>query len=149
METKAKVPARSHKKKVLGIRIPPGMKLEPFPNPTGKPVTILYKKLPDNMILITGFENFLTADEIFKKYGEVVYKAYCVSSPTNMHKQFLNDGSEFVWLCLPESTDRIFINQSCSKKQFAWIISHLKKCGGLLHDIILAVNGGEVKRIQI
>src|SRR3990172_6970393 len=41
-----------------------------------KPATILYKKLPDNMILITGFENFKSIDNILDQHGRVVAITY-------------------------------------------------------------------------
>ena len=36
-----------------------------------------------------------------------------------------------------------------NKEVFSKIIAHVKKCGGLLHDIIQAVEKGEVKQIRI
>jgi hypothetical protein len=131
-----------------------------------KPATILYKKLPDNMILITGFENFLTADEIKAKLGEEVARIYFGYTDC-MEKKFTNSGKEniqvgkkpmwsltFAISCGPnkivsnESND-VFVGDIYCKQDFSKLIGRVKKCGSLLHDIIAAVNGGQVKRITI
>lgn len=112
------------------------------PKPASKPATILYKKLPDNMILITGFENFLTADELFDKYGRPVAKAY-LDYPYNMAASL---GAVFL-----KGASRSFVSvgEVISKNDFSAIITQVKKCGSLLHDIIAAVNDGQVKKITI
>jgi len=108
-----------------------------------KPATILYKKLPDNMILITGFENFLTADELMDKYGRVIAKAY------NDYPYHMTASLSAVFM---EGLDRVsFIaaGQLFHKNDFTQIRNHINRCGSLLHDIIAAVNGGQEKRITI
>lgn len=129
MVTKAKAPARSHKKKVSNI--------------IAKPATILYKKLPDDMILITGFENFLSIDDILDKYGRVVAITY------NNYPSRISGDEIGVVLYGNNGKSSLRVGETCEKVEFSKIIAHVKKCGGLLHDIIQAVNGGEVKRIQI
>jgi len=132
---------RSHKKK-----IPMVLPATDFtPKLTGKPATILYKKLPDDMILITGFENFLNLDEIFDKYGRVIAKAYSDYS----YHMTSSIGAVFLSGMEPKYISHVAIGQLFNKHDFSMLIAHVKKCGGLLHDIILAVNGGEVKRIEI
>jgi hypothetical protein len=119
-----------------------------------KPATILYKKLPDDMILITGFENFLTPNQLIEKYGSTVGGMYCgypnhvylIHSDIPKQGDYLNLKSVVNW---EEKSQRIQVNSLWSKKGFSTIIAHVKKCGGLLHEIIAAVNGGEVKRITI
>ena len=91
----------------------------------------------------------MTADEVKLKYGEVIANTYLLGSFTHIQKAFTEKGEPFIWICLPELTDRIFINTTCSKKQFGWMIATVKKCGSLLHEIIAAVNYGPVKRITI
>ena len=110
---------------------------------TGKPATILYKNLPDNMILITGFENFLTLEEIMDKYGRVVMKAYA-DFPYHM-----SGITGAIFLAGLGDANTIAISQIYSKIAFAKVISHIKKCGCLLHNIIAEVNKGQVKRIEI
>ena len=129
MVTKAKAPARSHKKKVSNI--------------IGKPATILYKKLPDDMILITGFENFLSIDNILDKYGRVIATTY------NNYPSRISGDEIGVVLYGNNGKSSLRVGETCEKIEFSKIIAYVKKCGGLLHDIIQAVNGGEVKRIQI
>jgi hypothetical protein len=108
-----------------------------------KPATILYKKLPDDMILITGFENFLDIEGILDKYGRKVASTY-TAYPYNM------SGVDVVIFPVGLSgITSIRTGYVCNKSGFSKIVSHVKKCGGLLHDIIAAVNSGEVKRIQI
>jgi hypothetical protein len=113
------------------------------PKPTGKPATILYKKLPDDMILITGFEGFLSLDEIFDKYGRVVATTYSGYS----YYIYGMPGSIFVSGLAAFGAVRT--GQIYNKVEFSHLIAHVKKCGVLLHDIIQAVNAGEVKRIEI
>lgn len=124
---------RSHKKKVSVV----------IPKSTGKPATILYKKLPDNMILITGFDNFLSTDEVFEKYGLTVAKAY-FAYPSHMSGSFGALSLSGMINCSILVTGHL-----CSKDGFSKIISHVKKCGSLLHDIIIACDFGEVKQVQI
>jgi hypothetical protein len=108
-----------------------------------KPATILYKKLPDDMILITGFENFLDIEGILDKYGRKVASTY-TAYPYNM------SGVDVVIFPVGLSgITSIRTGYVCNKSGFSKIVSHVKKCGGLLHDIIQAVNSGEVKRITI
>jgi len=149
MTTKKK-PVITHKKLSTNKACP-----KPFKNTFGhlmneiadmkpsKPATILYKKLPDNMILITGFENFLTVDDIFDKYGRIITKAY-IDFPYRM-----SGAHGAVFLFGLEHFSTIGIGQLFNKHDFSKLIAHVKKCGGLLHDIIQAVNSGEVKRITI
>jgi len=111
-------------------------------NPIPKSATILYKKLPDNMILITGFENFLTADELLDKYGRVVAKAY-LDYPYNMAASL---GAVFL---KGAGFSFVSIGQVLNKCDFSTIVAHVKKCGSLLHDIVVAVNDGDVNRIKI
>jgi len=108
-----------------------------------KSATILYKKLPDNMILIVGFENFLTIDDIMNRYGMTVAKIYA-DFPCHMAGK-----DSVVSIFDSGSVKSIATNQIYRKSEFSKIVSDVKKCGGLLHDIIVVVNGGEVKRIQI
>jgi len=110
-----------------------------------KPATILYKKLPDDMILIVGFENFLNADEIEKKFGEVVSDTY-MAYQENMVKVFDSFGVQRIHFGY---NDTFSIGMVMPKKSFSILVQRAKKCGGLLHDIIAAVNSGEVKRITI
>jgi hypothetical protein len=114
-----------------------------FPKPIGKPATIFYKKLPDDMILITGFENFLTSRGIQEKYGFEVVNLYCT------YPDYMSLGPDCVHVCRNSIPDIISIGKMYNKDYFSKLVSHVKKCGGLLHDIIKAVNGGEVKRITI
>jgi hypothetical protein len=116
---------------------------------SSKPATILYKKLPDDMILITGFEGFLMADELEKKYGKLITETYAAYE-YHIVKEFYSNGQESLEVVFnDEDRDGVCVNDVYGKHEFSKIIAHVKKCGGLLHDIIQAVNGGEVKRITI
>jgi hypothetical protein len=108
-----------------------------------KPATILYKKLPDNMILITGFENFLTMRGIQEKYGWDVISVY------GGYPDYMMLGTECIHIYKDHSASTVPLNKIYNKKDFSSLIAHVKKCGSLLHDIIAAVNDGQVKRITI
>lgn len=138
---KASLP-RSHKKKVSTV-LPATEFGASFWKSTGHPATILYKKLPDDMILITGFENFMDADAILDKYGRRVAFTY-TSYSYNM-----SGVAEIIFLVGLPGIISVRIGYVCSKDTFSKIIAHVKKCGGLLHDIIQACDKGEVKRIEI
>jgi len=133
-------PARSHKKKVPMVLPETEFSTyhyakEDTPFPAGKPATILYKKLPDDMILITGFENFLSLDEILDKYGKRVAKAY------SDYPHHMTGDTKVVALSGVLIHQSLVIGDLFDKAKFSQIIAHVKKCGGLLHDIIQAVNG--------
>jgi hypothetical protein len=114
-----------------------------------KTATILYKKLPDNMILITGFENFLTADELTKKYGEDIADTY-FAYDYHMAKEYYADGTILLSVDFnDEDCDTVRPGNVYQKHEFHKLVEHIRKCGGLLHDIIAAVNNGETKMITI
>jgi hypothetical protein len=132
------------KKKSPNIFSGKNAKIIPAPvRPVGHPATILYKKLPDDMILITGFGGFLSLDEILDRYGRVVAVAYTA------YPYYMAGDTRGVIVSGVVGGMRLTVGQLHSKDGFSKIIAHVKKCGGLLHDIIAAVNGGEVKRIEI
>lgn len=108
-----------------------------------KPATILYKKLPDDMILITGFENFLSADELLDKYGRVIAKAY------DNYPYHMTSAMGTVFMEGLTGVSFITAGQIFSRDAFTQIRNHINKCGSLLHGIITAVNGGQEKRITI
>ncbi|MFH1146830.1 MAG: hypothetical protein V1736_03900 [Pseudomonadota bacterium] len=112
--------------------------------PVGKSATILYKKLPDDMILITGFEGFLNIDEILDKYGRTIAIAY------NAYPSHMTGFPNMISLVgIQSNLSTIVIGQIHCKGAFSTIVAHVKKCGALLHDIIQACDKGEVKRIKI
>jgi hypothetical protein len=119
------------------------------PISTGQPATLLYKKLPDDMILITGFEGFLSLDELEKKYGKEIADTY-FSYDNHMAKEYYADGEIIINVETDdENRDIVRPGSVYEKVEFSKLIAHVKKCGGLLHDIIQVCNGGEVKRIEI
>jgi hypothetical protein len=113
------------------------------PKPAVKPATILYKKLPDDMILITGFENFKSIDDILDQYGRVIAITY------NNYPSRMSGDASGILLYGNNGKSSLRIGEVCEKVEFSKIIAHVKKCGGLLHDIIQAVEKGEVKQIRI
>jgi len=116
-----------------------------------KSATILYKKLPDDMIMITGFENFLTPNQLIEKYGKTIAMLYC-GYPNHIyliHSDVPNKSDYLKSVANGVESEPIQVNSLWSKKGFCTIVSHVRKCGGLLHDIIVAVRDGEVKRIKI
>lgn len=108
-----------------------------------KPATILYKKLPDNMILITGFENFKSIDNILDQYGRVVAITY------NNYPSRMSGDVNGILLYGNNGKSSLRIGEVCDKAEFSKTIAHVKRCGGLLHNIIQACDKGEVKRIEI
>jgi len=107
------------------------------------PATILYKKLPADMILIVGFENFLTMDDILDKYGRVVTVTY-----NNYPVRMVGDVGGII-VYGGNGKQSLRIGEVLKKDEFSKTIAHIKKCGSLLHDIITAVNDEEVSRIKI
>jgi hypothetical protein len=110
---------------------------------TDTTATILYKKLPDDMILIAGFKGFMLMNDIIDKYGRIVAITY-----DNYPSRMTGDVNGIL-LYGNNGKSSLRIGEVCEKVEFSKIIAHIKKCGSLLHDIIIAVSEGEVKRIQI
>ena len=146
-------PKRSHKKKVTPIingkntniadAIRATLQDAGIPVSTTHPATILYKKLPDDMILITGFENFKSIDDILDQYGRMVATVYAAFSYQ------VSGVQGAIFLTGLAGFGAVRGGQVYSKHEFSKIIAHVKKCGCLLHDIIQAVERGEVKRAEI
>jgi hypothetical protein len=144
MKSKNTVPKRSHHKKVATMNIyVKGKLVDSSSNIQPKPATILYKKLPDDMILITGFENFLSIDDILDRYGREIATVYATFSYQ------MSGIQSAIFLSGLVGFGAIRTGQVYGNQDFSTIIAHVKKCGGLLHDIIRAVDGGEIKRIEI
>jgi len=84
-------------------------------NQSTKPATILYKKLPDDMILIAGFENFLSLEEIKSKYGDAIMKVY-FDFPCHMSRYV--DGVRLSGF-RTDSIANIEFGQLCNKDTFS------------------------------
>ena len=138
METKE----RSHEKKSVIIKPDPTTSSKKWVK-IDTTATILYKKLPDDMILIAGFKGFMLMNDIIDKYGRIVAITY-----DNYPSRMTGDVNGIL-LYGNNGKSSLRIGEVCEKVEFSKIIAHIKKCGSLLHDIIIAVSEGEVKRIQI
>jgi len=112
---------------------------------------IIYKKLPNNMVMIVGFKNFMTAKEIKSKYGEDVAKAYVVVSDDSMVMTFESDGSSALKIPLGDGLmSHVHVGDFYSDDEFSKIIASVKKCGNVLHEIVAAFNtDSNVKEIKI
>jgi hypothetical protein len=138
METKE----RSHEKKSVIIKPDPTTSSKKWVK-IDTTATIFYKKLPDDMILITGFENFMSIDDILDKYGRVVAITY------NNYPSRMSGDVGGIILYGNNGKSSLRIGEVCRKDEFSKIISYVKKCGALLHEIIAAVNDGDVKEVRI
>jgi hypothetical protein len=105
---------------------------------------ILYKKMPGDMILITGFRNILTADEIEKKYGKSVIRVYERSDKAIVGRY--NGSGEF-GIFGPDA--RAFPGAVYFKKDFAKLVVTLKNAGKLLAGIVAACKNSEVKEVEL
>ena len=111
---------------------------------------ILYKKMPGDMILITGFRNILTADEIEKQYGGDVYRVY-----ERSHKYVFGryNGSGQFGIVLGQGMENVnshyFPDAVYPKKDFAKLVVTLKSAGKLLAEIVAACKNAEVKEVEL
>jgi hypothetical protein len=105
---------------------------------------ILYKKMPGDMILITGFRNILTADEIEKKYGKDIFTIYMAG---DFVTGFYNGEGKF-GISVGFGT-RIYPGKVYSKKDFAKLVVTLKSAGKLLAGIVAACKNSEVKEVEL
>jgi len=112
---------------------------------------IIYKKLPGNMVMIVGFKNFMTTKEIKNKYGDDVAKAYVVVSDDSMVMTFESDGSCALKVPLGDGLmSHIHIGDFYSDDEFSKIVASVKKCGNVLHEIVVAFSiDSNVKEIKI
>jgi hypothetical protein len=85
----------------------------------------------------------MSIDDILDRYGRVIAITY------NNYPSRMSGDVSGILLYGHNGKASLRIGETCEKIEFSKIIAYVKKCGGLLHDIILAVNGGEVKRIEI
>jgi len=119
------------------------------------PATIHYQKLPEGRILIVGFENFLSMDDIKEKHGDIIHDAYFqypyfmdLCTDTDNGEKYLSmvhyGGGEDI-----NSIQVVSKYDIITRKEFSKIVAHVKKCGQLLHDIIDARLCGTVKSIKI
>jgi hypothetical protein len=113
------------------------------------PATILYRRMPGDMILIVGFENFLSAEELKSKYGETITEIY-LSYQNHLERKSYTDGSIYIQILegMEAFFDRLDIGDLLPRKVFSNIVADVKKAGSLLHEVILA-QGNDIRRIEI
>jgi len=153
MATKKKITTKQLINKLSSNKTPtPAI---PFPE-----TRILFKELPNDRILVTGFENFLTVSQIKEKYGEIVTAAYFQGIAVvrlegdsdqliiSRHQLIISRPGDALAVKQGWNNTAISINSNFDKKQFGEIIATIKKCVNMLHQIIIAVNG-PVKSIKI
>lgn len=107
------------------------------------PAVVLFKELPEDKILITGFENFLTGEEIANKYGENIRKQYFKYGTMILKKIFMDGFSGLLIHDQPYKIDDVL-----DKKEFNVLIGSLNYAGKLLHDLVKA-NKTKAKSITI
>ena len=103
------------------------------------PMTILCQRMPEGMVIIKGFKNFLTRKEIEAKYGKDVTNIY-FASPFNVEKTFEKDGEIGIELFADggnsDESGVMNIGDVFTGKDFSKVCANIKKCGELLHKII-------------
>lgn len=108
-----------------------------------KAARVLFKELPEDKILITGFENFMIGEEIAAKYGETIRKQY-FEYDTKVVKKVSLDG----FFGLRRHLHTYNVGDILDKKEFNQLIGSLKQAGKLLHDLVVA-NKTKAKSITI
>jgi hypothetical protein len=115
-----------------------------------KSTKIIYKKLPGNMVMIVGFKNFMSAGEIKNQCGDDVLMAYRCKD--YMVKSF-NESNGIPQLIVPDGnglSKYLYIDDLLSDDEFSKIIASIKKCGNVLHELIVAFKtDSNVKEIKI
>ena len=100
------------------------------------PMTILCQRMPEGMVIIKGFENFLTRKELEEKYGEDIVNIY-FASPVHAEKIFYASGQSRIEIEINEfRLIQISSGDVMTNKDFSKVCANIKKCGELLHKII-------------
>jgi hypothetical protein len=121
---------------------------EPEPKKTA---TILYKHLPEKMILITGFRNFLTKVEMVEKFGSTVaiaYEAYPCHMFAHVRVRAILP-EPFTYVEISDDEEDLEINMVLSNRDFGRLYSKVKKCGELLHKIRISLKENPIKALTI
>ena len=107
---------------------------------------ILYKRMPADMILVTGFRNILTAEGIEKKYGKRTYDVYR-RTPGHVYGMFrLEDGSFGI---AGDVTGGVYPDRLYPKKDFAKLVVAVKSAGKLLAEIVAACKDAPVREVEL
>lgn len=110
---------------------------------------VRYKKLPEDKVMITELSNFLSFDEILDKHGRVVASLY-----SGYSDNMVGVGSNAVKLSgekiqMGMMSTILMKGSVFSHIEFQRIIVSLKKCGDLLHKLVVAVKSGEIKEVRL
>jgi len=108
-----------------------------------KAARVLFKELPEDKILITGFENFMIGEEITAKFGENIRDQYFEYN-SKVTKKVSLEG----FFQLRSCTTTYSVGDVLDKKEFNVLIGSLKQAGKLLHDLVVA-NKTKTKSITI
>ena len=107
---------------------------------------IHFKKMPDNMILITGFSGILTREELEKKYGEEIVSVY----EQCLNHMFLRSSEGLRIFTENDDIPGGFGKGSVfNHKTFGEIVAGMKKCGTTLAAIVKTIDSGEIRTIRI
>jgi hypothetical protein len=106
--------------------------------------SILYKKMPGDMILITGFRNILTSKEIESKYGKEIWNIY--QSSDFVVGRYNAEGTFGISV---KDAFHVFPGKVYQKKHFAGLVVTLKSAGKLLAGIVAACKNAEVKEVEL
>jgi len=108
--------------------------------------TISCLNMPGDMIVVTGFDNFLTIGELAVKYGNKISDIY-LAHPDSFVKRFNPFTGEG---CVSIQGEEIEIGDVFDKKDFSKIISSIKMGGKALAEIIaICGNPSLVRKIKI
>lgn len=104
---------------------------------------VFYKVLPDHMILIARFSNFMTDEQIIQLYGADIQDAYS-RCPNSLSYSVLNGVGH-----LQGNTFHMTEGKVIERKTFDPIIKKLKLSGKILHELVDIMHSGPLKSIKI
>jgi hypothetical protein len=120
-------------------------KLKPYiPPPESNSAAILYKRMPGDMILVTGFRNILTAEQIEQKYGKDIFTVYMAGDFVTGF--YGGDGKFGIFVGFGV---RIMPGKVYKKKDFAKLVATMKSAGKLLAEIMVACKSSEVRMVEL
>lgn len=125
-------------------------KKEPATVDVRKDPMIRFIDMPGKKVMVIDLINFLTEEQMTAKYDEDTTKVY-KGADSFVFLMYRPDGRKYLVLSslIPEVPMCIDIGDCYDRKLFGKIISEIKKCGKLLHDIAEAMDKNPVKAIVI
>ena len=109
---------------------------------------IQYMKIPNKLIKVVGFENFLTLEEIRDQKGADVALAYRENKMFMYRKDVLGE-AESICIAGTYANSHLLVGDILTEEEFKTWVNQVKKCGELLHEIVVSFDIPMIKTIIV